>query len=274
MDKILCEKHTMIKGAMHIHSTYSDGEFTLTELRQIFLAESCAFICMTDHAEYFNEDSLRLYRQECAALSDDKLRIVAGLEYDCERHMHILGYGASRLATTIAPQDVIRHIETQGAVSVIAHPKDEFFSWIESFDVLPQGIETWNSKYDGRYAPRPGTFALLQRLKLRKPGMHGFYGQDLHWKKQFRRLFVEVDSDSANPQAILAAVAAGKYSGRKDDLQLPSSGVLPEKLQVEFRRVHERSYRMWRFLKSGKNTLDRAGVRVPEFVKASLRRIF
>jgi hypothetical protein len=264
----------MITGAMHIHSTYSDGEFTLAELRQIFLSEGCAFICVTDHAEYFNEDSLRLYRQECEALSDDKLQFVAGLEYDCERHMHILGYGASRLASTVVPQEVIRHIEAQGAVSVIAHPKDEFFSWIESFDILPQGIETWNSKYDGRYAPRPGTFAFLQRLRQRKPGMHGFYGQDLHWKKQFRRLFVEVDTNSPDPQAILAAVAAGQYSGRKDDLQLPSSGVIPEKLQIEFGRVHERSYRMWRFLKSGKNTLDQIGIRVPEFVKASLRRIF
>jgi hypothetical protein len=96
----------------------------------------------------------------------------------------------------------------------------------------------------------------------------------LHWKKQFRRLFVEVDTNSPDPQAILAAVAAGQYSGRKDDLQLPSSGVIPEKLQIEFGRVHERSYRMWRFLKSGKNTLDQIGIRVPEFVKASLRRIF
>ena len=104
--------------------------------------------------------------------------------------------------------------------------------------------------------------------------MHGFYGQDLHWKKQFRRLFVEVDTDSPNPEAILAALAAGKYSGRKDDLHLPSSGVLLEELQIEFGRVHDRSYRMWRFLKSGKNTLDRVGIRIPEFLKASLRRIF
>jgi hypothetical protein len=36
----------MFKGAMHIHSTYSDGEFTLPELREVFLAERCAFVCM------------------------------------------------------------------------------------------------------------------------------------------------------------------------------------------------------------------------------------
>lgn len=264
----------MIKGAMHVHSTYSDGEFTLAELREIFLHQSCSFVCMTDHAEYFDEDSLRRYQRECETLSDEKLQFVVGLEYDCERHMHILGYGATSLANTIIPQEVIRHIERQGAVSVIAHPKDEFFPWIETFETLPQGIEAWNSKYDGRYAPRPSTFALLQKLKRRKPEMCAFYGQDLHWKNQFRGLLMEVEIASAQPRTILTAIAAGKYSGRKDDLQLPSTGELPEELLAEFGKTHDRSYRMWRFLKSGKRILDRIGIRVPESMKAPLRRIF
>lgn len=264
----------MLKGAMHIHSTYSDGEYTLPELREIFLAEGCAFVCMNDHAEYFDEALIQLYLRECAALSDEKLLFVAGLEYECARRMHILGYGATRLANTTDPQEVIRHIESQGAVSVIAHPKDEFFSWIENFMVLPRGIETWNSKYDGRYAPRPGTFALLQKLKQRKPGMRAFYGQDLHWKKQFRGLFVGLECDSAKPAPILSALANGNYHGLKDKLQLPSSGALPQELLTEFGRVHNRSHRMWRFLKIGKQTLDRLGVRVPESLKAQLRRIF
>ena len=57
----------MFKGAMHIHSTYSDGEFTLPELREVFLAEGCAFVCMNDHAEYFDQESIQLYLRECDA---------------------------------------------------------------------------------------------------------------------------------------------------------------------------------------------------------------
>jgi aryl-alcohol dehydrogenase-like predicted oxidoreductase len=49
------------------------------------------------------------------------------------------------------------------------------------FDPLPDGIEVWNSKYDGRYAPRPGTFEMLARTKVRRPDVRAFYGQDLHW---------------------------------------------------------------------------------------------
>lgn len=264
----------MLKGALHVHSTYSDGEFTLRELRDAFLSDGCSFVCMTDHAEFFDHKSMERYIAECESLSDEKFRFVAGLEYRCDREMHILGYSATKLTKTSDPQEVIRHIDSQGALSVIAHPKDEFFPWIEGFDTLPLGIETWNTKYDGRYAPRPGTFALLLRLKQRAPEMRAFYGQDLHWKKQFRGMFVTLDCSSLDPSAILSSLAAGKYSGEKERLQLPSSGVLPEAVLAEFDRTHARSYQMWRFLKNTKQVLDRLGIHVPESLKAQLRRIF
>jgi hypothetical protein len=264
----------MLKGAMHVHSTYSDGEFMLAELRRIFLDEGCAFVCMTDHAEHFSPDQLSQYIDECQALSDDRFLFVAGLEYECEKRMHILGYGATQLADSEDPETVIRHIDGQGAVSVIAHPKNDFFEWIQRFETLPRGIETWNTKYDGRYAPRPETFALLQELRERRPEMRSFYGQDLHWKKQFRGLFVQLDSAPANAQGILSALASGAYTGIKGELVLPSSGILEKELLTQFANAHAVSYRMWQFLKQGKQVLDRVGIRVPESVKAQLRRIF
>ncbi len=264
----------MLKGAIHIHSTYSDGEFTLPELRALFIAEGCSFVCMTDHAEWFDQRSLGAYLAECAALSDDKFRFVHGLEYECEQRMHILGYGADKLASTKDPQQVIRHIDAQNAVSVIAHPKDSFFAWIETFETLPAGIETWNSKYDSRYAPRPGTFALLLRLQQCKPEMLAFYGQDLHWKKQFHGLFVQLTCESNEPAEILNALRRGEYSGVKDDMSLPSSGKLSADLLAEFERQHRKSDRMRNVFKSGKKALGRMGIKVPASVKAKLRGIF
>lgn len=264
----------MLKGAIHIHSTYSDGEFTLAELKELFRAEGCAFVCMTDHAEAFDSASLRNYLDECKALSDSKFCFVPGLEYGCEQKMHILGYGAQRLAKTQNPQEIIHYIEEQGAIPVIAHPKDEHFPWIESFRTLPHGIETWNSKYDGRYAPRPGTFALLQRLQARNGDMQAFYGQDLHWKKQFHQLFVLLDCPSPAPERILQAFRGGAYTGVWDELSLPSSGRLPEELLAKFGKEHRKSDRIRRFLKDSKKTLDSMGLRVPAAVKAQLRRIF
>ncbi len=264
----------MMKGAMHVHSTYSDGEFTLAELRELFLAEGCAFVCMSDHAEYFDEDRVSHYCRECEILSDEKICIIAGLEYRCDREMHILGYGASILTKVINPEEIIQHISSQGAISVIAHPKTEFFSWIAGFRNLPRGIETWNSKYDGRYAPRPATFALLQTLKQRNPAMLAFYGQDLHWKKQFHRLFVELDCDSSSPKEILAAINDGRYVGRKNSWEMPSNGILSPDLLARFGRMQARSSSMWRMVKNIKTLLDRFGISVPQSLKGSLRRVF
>ena len=264
----------MLKAALHVHSTYSDGEFTLAELKQIYTAEGCSVICMTDHAESFDEPKLAQYRRECESLSDDTLLFVSGLEYECEQRMHILGYGVTALANSTDPQQVIRHIERNGGVCVIAHPKDSMFPWIESFEALPKGIETWNSKYDGRYAPRPGTFELLHRLQSRRPDMLAFYGQDLHWKKQYRGLFNGIQCDHPNRDTILTALAMGRYEGQKGELQLPSSGVLSQDLLASFSQQHANSDRVRNFLKSGKKALDRMGIVVPASIKSQLRRIF
>ena len=85
----------MLQGALHIHSTYSDGELTLAELRQVFVAAGCRFACVTDHAEAFDDARLEAYRRECDEQSDDRFRFIAGLEYTCEGRMHVLGYGVT-----------------------------------------------------------------------------------------------------------------------------------------------------------------------------------
>jgi len=264
----------MLKGAIHAHSTYSDGEFKLAEVKEIFVAEGCSFVCMTDHAEAFDEVKRAAYLKELESLSSETFLFVPGLEYECEQRMHILGYGVTAPSGTTDPQAVIRHIERSGGVSVIAHPKDSMFPWIETFDTLPQGIEAWNSKYDGQYAPRVGTFRLVQAMQKKRPDLLAFYGQDLHWKKQYRQLFLFVKTETLSRDAILSALACGNFTAKKDDLELASSGVLSEELCARFAKAHEKSARLRSFLKAGKQTLDRMGIRVPDAVKAQLRRIF
>jgi predicted metal-dependent phosphoesterase TrpH len=264
----------MYKGITHAHSTYSDGEYTLAELREVFTAAGCRFACMTDHAEFFDEAKLRQYVAECDALSDATFRFVAGLEYECERRMHVLGFGVTTLTRSTDPQEVIAHIERAGGISVIAHPMNEMFSWIESFDVLPRGIETWNSKYDGQYAPRPGTFELLRRLQKRAPEMRAFYGQDLHWRRQPRVLFNLVEAEALTRDAILGAFRRGAYTATKGEHELSSSGVLDEALLARFGEINGSYMRRQRLFKRVKKLGGRFGKSLPAPIKAQIRRIF
>jgi hypothetical protein len=263
----------MYKGAIHVHSTYSDGELTLGEVREVYRAAGCAFVAMTDHAEAFHTDRLRQYLEECVALSSPEFRLIAGLEFGCHRRMHVLGLGVTQPATSNDPRAVITHIDQSGGISVIAHPMDDAFAWIESFDVLPNGIEVWNSKYDGRYAPRVTTFDLLLRLQRRRPQMRAFYGQDYHWRRQYRGLFIEVRSARLERSDILEALRTGDFRGVKDQQILPSSGRLSQAERASFRETHQRSERIRRLVKRARTVALRWGMPVPHGVKAQLRRI-
>jgi len=268
------EGRFMFKGAIHLHSVYSDGEFTLTEMREALVAAGCSFACMTDHAEYFDRLMTRDYVAECASLSDDSFQFIPGFEYSCYEGMHVLGLGVTEAAGTRDPQKVIRLTRERGGVSIIAHPKDEFFEWIETFGELPDGIETWNSKYDGRYAPRVATFRLLERLRRRKPEMSAHYAIDLHWRRQYRGLLNIACCASNSREEILGAFARGDYLGVKEDLALPSDGRLPLSLLASFEAAHARSDHMREAAKVVKRALQRCGVNVPAPLKSQLRRIF
>ncbi|MFL6212920.1 MAG: PHP domain-containing protein [Blastocatellia bacterium] len=264
----------MMRGAIHVHSTYSDGEFTLAQLREVYSSLGCRFVCMTDHAEDFDTPKLDCYIAECESLSDEHFRFIAGLEFNCDRRMHVLGFGVTSVVDTTDPQGVIRHIKAEGGLAVIAHPMDSAFEWIETFSELPDGIETWNSKYDGRSAPRPQTFALLNRLQQREPRMRAFYGQDLHWKRQHRGLLNELQNDSAARDDVLSAFARGDYVAVKGELALPASGTLSAELIARFSAVNQRYAKRRQLIKRAKKLIDRVGLRVPAPLKAQLRRIF
>jgi len=263
-----------MQGAIHVHSTYSDGEFTLRELRAIFLSAGCGFLCITDHAESFTRRKLENYMSECTALSDDRFCFVPGLEYECKEKMHILGYGVTSLADSVEPQEVIRHIQGNGGISVIAHPKNSNFAWIETFKTLPTGIEAWNTKYDGRYAPRPGTFHLLRRLQERQSQMRAFYGQDFHYKKQFYGLLTRVRSSVLRADEVLRSLASGDYVGQRGDLVLPSTGILPGGLLERFDRIHRGYDPVRGTLRRMKKIAQRMGFTVPSTLITGARRFF
>jgi hypothetical protein len=263
----------MIKGVLHVHSTYSDGEFSLAELKELFQSEGCRFICMSDHANAMDKAKLTRYMQECQELSNGEMQIIPGLEFDCDRRLHLLGYGVTALCKSTNPIEVIQHVRRERGVAVIAHPRDPEFAWIETFDVAPDGIEVWNSKYDGKHAPRARTFRLLHRMQERVPRLRAFYGQDLHWRTQYHGLFTEIDGESATRGSVLAALAAGEYRGRKDGDPLPSSGQVAEGLLEQFDRRNKRSQRLRTAMMAINRTRKRLGVSIPPAIKAVLRRV-
>jgi hypothetical protein len=266
----------VIRAAMHLHSTYSDGEFTLAELREIFAKAGCRVVAVTDHADAFDPPKLHRYVAECASLSDEHVLMLPGLEFSCIERMHILGYGVTEPVDSQDPETVIEHIARHGGVSVIAHPQDTFFDRIAGFDRLPDGIEAWNTKYDGRQGPRPGTFEFIAEMRERKPELRAFYGIDLHWRRQFRDLHTLIESNgpAVTTATVLARLRSGRFSGAVGTLRLPSDADVPESLLREFAVANRRGRRLKAAFARAKRITDSIGLRPPDSLKAQLRRLF
>lgn len=263
-----------MKGVLHVHSTWSDGEFTLPELRDLFLAAGCRFACVSDHADAFDAVKRDAYVRECETLSDAAFRFIPSLEYGCVDRMHILGYGCTALIESTDPAAVIAGIRGADALAVIAHPKESAFEGIARLHPVPHGIEVWNSKYDGRFAPRPATFELLARVREREPSVRAYFGQDLHWRRQYRGLFVHVEVDRPDRLSVLDALRRGAFVGVKDDLTLLSSGRLTPAVEARFQRAQQRTRLVRDWVRRAKAVTDASGLRVPAAIKSQLRRIF
>jgi hypothetical protein len=136
------------------------------------------------------------------------------------------------------------------------------------------GIEVWNTKYDGQYAPRGRTFQLLHRLQVRRPDMLGFYGLDYHWITQFRELYTEANVDRLDPQEIVAALRGGQFHATKGELELPSDGKIGDALMAQFERTNMRSSGARRFIQRINGVRKRLGLKIPAPIKAQLRRFF
>jgi predicted metal-dependent phosphoesterase TrpH len=260
-----------IPGVLHVHSTYSDGEFSLRELRETLQREGCRFAGLGDHVEAFDTAKLADYLRECDDLSDAQFWFLPGLEFECERRIHVVGYGCTQLCAAKTVAEVITHIRCTGGVPVVAHPADDLLDWFENIATLPDGLEVWNSKYDGHYGPRARTFRLLRHWRARTPVL-AFYGVDLHWKKQHRALRTVMLGASGNRASLLDALRRGQFQGRLGEIQLPATGDANAKW---LRRADVRnrwSQRARRWFKRSKRVLDRFGLRIPRGLKSELRR--
>jgi DNA polymerase (family 10) len=79
-----------IKGDLHMHSTWSDGAFTIREMVEACRKKGYSYIAITDHSQYLKvangltPERLRAQREEIHALNEeyDDITVLAGVEMD------------------------------------------------------------------------------------------------------------------------------------------------------------------------------------------------
>ncbi|NLV21258.1 MAG: CehA/McbA family metallohydrolase [Syntrophomonadaceae bacterium] len=132
-------------GNMHIHSRYSDGSATISQIRNYAKQAGLDFIIVTDH---FN---MKAASQEGYK---DGLLMLVGMEIN-EAHNHYLALDIDQVVknNTEHPQEVIDAVNQQEGIGIIAHPLEyasnflnegNVYNWVDWSVEGFQGIEIWN----------------------------------------------------------------------------------------------------------------------------------
>jgi predicted metal-dependent phosphoesterase TrpH len=169
------------KGYIHVHSNYSfDGKNSIEDLAEFFKAKAYRFICLTEHADDFNQAKMTSFVNECAKYSISSFTVVPGLEYRCGDLVHLLGIGTTEYCSMNHPVDVARFIKQYGGIAVIAHPRGYEESLTDELLSVVDGIEIWSGQKDSRFFPHWKNLSTFRKLKCIYPNLLGLGGADLH----------------------------------------------------------------------------------------------
>jgi len=193
---------------LHMHTPYSDGYGTHTQIASDAIKAGLDAIIVTDHNVYVN--GLQGYHQE----GDKKVLVLVGEEIHDQTRIpqknHLLVFGAGRELATLAPdvQLLLDAVQRHGGISFLAHPVDPQAPAVNQNDISWEdwqvhgytGIELWNgfSEFKGRlktklhaifYAynpkqiaqgPFPGALTLWDNLLSRGKPVVAIGGSDAH----------------------------------------------------------------------------------------------
>ncbi len=134
-------------GAIHIHSTYSDGSGTVDEIIKAAQEVGLDYIVLTDH------NTMRA-RKEGKEGWHDKTFLLVGAELNDKRNLnHYLALGIDKtFSTRISAKEYVAKVKEKGGIGFIAHPHEERSSmkehppypWNEWDTEDFTGIEIWN----------------------------------------------------------------------------------------------------------------------------------
>lgn len=203
---------TALRIAAHVHSDWSyDGKWSLASIARAFRRQRYDAVLMTEHDRGFDQGRWEEYQRRCAAVSDEGLLVIPGIEYeDPENVVHIAVWGEAIpfLGSALPTFEVLQAAHPHQAVTVFAHPwrRDAHLRYRSVWKPLLTAVEIWNRKYDG-VAPRSDAVALAAR-----EGLAPFVSLDFHTARQFFPLSTSVQVDGPpSPHAVIAALRNGNY---------------------------------------------------------------
>jgi hypothetical protein len=201
-------KPVSLKGISHIHSTFSfDGKVEIEKVHEFFAGHGFDFVLMSEHVETLDLGRMQEIYDACARVSTSRCVLIPGIEID---DLHILIFGITRPERYDGIESFTQDCHAGGSLIVLSHPV-KIRKGIPPL-VLPMlaGVEVWNTRYDGRQAPRPASHDLFRELRKNSSGLFAICGMDFHNYPDFSPISLEVEAAGREPHSILDAIRRGR----------------------------------------------------------------
>ena len=203
-----------VEGIFHIHSHYSyDGRISLVQLKTGCLQRGLRFALLTEHVRGFDQDKFNHFVSECRRLSDDRVLLVPGLEFDFaeQNDLHVLMVGLKVLPEGKTADQIVASASKQGALIVVAHPVRNGHHIPDNIADIIDGIELWNAAYNSRYLPDEKAIVLLRQLRKSNKHLIGLGGLDLHGLEGFRGLRIRLKGGFEDGADLLSLIRNGSF---------------------------------------------------------------
>jgi len=215
-------------GAIHMHTSYShDGRDSVPSLREFARERGLSFLGITDHAEDFDAPKYAALQAECAAHSDEAIRLIAGLEFRFAGYpgLHLLALGLTEFISPETPGQFIDQTRGRSRFTVAAHPILFDYTLPPEVAAGIDAIEVWNAGYNTRFLPDPEAIRLLQRVRLTRPEVVGTAGLDQHDARNDRQTRVILTANALSDP--LEALRAGQFRNRGRTMSFGPRGEWP-----------------------------------------------
>jgi PHP family Zn ribbon phosphoesterase len=224
----------MYLADFHIHSTFSDGRMTVSEIVDFYGRRGFGAIAITDHlcdeatylgqAAHLLEKTLTretfpyylavLHREALRARDQYNMILIPGVEitknyFQYSRSAHVLALGVSRyLSAEPDMSDIIDSIHDQSAIAIAAHP-------VSTRKAEPQTFHLWDRRTEFRYKMDAWEVASGPHLfdEVKDSGLPLLASSDLHHPDQMTSWKTLVESER-HPEAVLRAIRKQHLSFR------------------------------------------------------------
>ncbi len=241
------------RGAFHAHSTFSyDGRDPLDRLSERLRARGFQFLLLTEHDDKLGPKEYARVVTEARRLSGPEFLVVPGLEVRCwrgeEEQWHIGAAGVREWIPRGPIREVAGAIQRAGGLAILLHPYKQATAIVPGELDCFDGLEVWNGKFDGFYAPQGRTLRLFRELRKCKALPRFYCGHDLHGADEIAPLALEVEAEALECGALLDSLRRGAFLAKGNGLAF-SSQAGPSRAQELYLRALRAGYESYCWLR-------------------------